>query len=193
MGRTPSGHVSRIARTAPQQVEVGVKAPEVLVVEHDLHAGVPVDPEHVRGAEVQVVVLEHQTATDMLRKRSMPQPNGVRSLGDPRRHLRRESPRPPQGRASIKSSISAWVARSQTLFFTSTGSGLFSTTNWEGWKDNPRSSSRAFLPSARRSPTLSAITLVELGHVGMCDVGRQIGRHPVHVDPVATEVVEDLA
>ena len=124
----------------------------MLVVEHDPHAGVPVDPEHVRGAEAQVVVLEHQTATDMLRQRA-PCLNPTAyarwaiSVGtsDVNHHDRF---RP----SSIKSSISAWVARSQTLFFTSTGSGLFSTTNWEGWKDNLRSSSRAFLPSARSSP-----------------------------------------
>ena len=47
-------------------------------------------------------------------------------------------------------------------------------------------------PDRRNSPALSRSS-VKLGHVGMCDVGRQIGRHPVHVDPVPMEVVEDLA
>jgi hypothetical protein len=41
------------------------------------------------------------------------------------------------------------------LFSTSAASGLFSTTNWEGWKLNRMPSFFALAPKARNSASLS--------------------------------------
>ena len=52
--------------------------------------------------------------------------------------------------------MSACDTRSHTLFRTSSGSGLFSTTNCDGWNDSLMSSARALAPNARSSAALSA-------------------------------------
>ena len=43
-----------------------IKAPEVLIVEHQAHSGVFVDPENVGCAEAEIVMLQHQASLDVL-------------------------------------------------------------------------------------------------------------------------------
>ncbi len=70
------------------------------------------------------------------------------------------------GPSSIRSSISAWLVRSATLLRTSSGSGLFSTTYCDGWKDRRSPCALARAPTAASSEALSRTIVWNWGMSG---------------------------
>ena len=63
-GPSPQDRPQRLDHVVPLRIV----APEVLVVEDQPHARPLVDPQHVRGAEAQIVMLEHQPSAYRLRQ-----------------------------------------------------------------------------------------------------------------------------
>ena len=88
------------------------------------------------------------------------------------------------------SSISAWLCKSQMLLRRSSGSGLLITTNCEGWNDRRMPEPPCFRPEVLELRPALLHLCMELRHVRMCGIRRQIRRHSVHADLLPAEIAE---
>ncbi len=163
----------------------------MLVVENEPHARVLVNPQNVRGAEAEVVMLQHQAP-----------PHGL-GQGLPRLHPARVALAPVAIRAAHMDHHDGFGPKPHQVehfglarqiphaFADKNGVGAVEhheLRGVEGQADAERPRFRADCGEFRRAFAHHA---VELGHVGMGRVGREVRRHAIHVDVVLREVVKN--
>jgi len=164
----------------------------MLVVEHEPHAGPLVNPQRVGGREADIVILQHQPALDVLGA-FLPPLDPARAAGvvvvvdaaDVRDHhrlvvqphavehfrLARQVP------DALLRQRCVWAVEQHVL---------------RRVERQPDVEFARFLPERGQLGVALRHHVMELRHVGVRRVGRQVRRQPVHVELFLGEIVEDL-
>ena len=169
---------------------LGIEAPHVLVIEDAAHARPLVDPQHVRGREADVVILQHQASADMLGALLPPlNPACAARLvivvhpADMRDHHRLVVELHPVQHLGLARQI-------PDAFPRQLGVGRVQQDILR------RVEGQADVVGARLGAERAQFRItvghhgVELRHVGMRGIGRDVRRQPVHVEPLGAQIIE---
>ena len=154
------------------------------------HARARVEFEHVGGAVGDVVVLQHQPPLRRFGQRLVTGRPTVHRGGLVAVHAAdvHDDDSPPARPPSCRGSSPGFRCPSTLLRFNS-GSGLLRIVYCDGWNDSRSPMSRARGP-ARAIPPRFLHLSVELRHVRVGHIRRDVRRHAVHRDPLLFEVAK---